>query len=829
MSLNTQEKHLTRRRFFAVILSISILCFWSCEDKNPYDDGEPKWLGESIYDYLKADGRFTYYLRIVDEVNEGGVEYSEILKTVGKTVFVAPDAAFETFFQSIGVSRFEDLTTAQKRAILFAGVLDNSYLTEMLSSEQSEGSATPTYGLTLRRTTALPLRDSIPYEFGDDLPNTTYWERFKEKGIHIMKDDSRWMMVHFLPAFMVKQGISNDDFSRIANTTRQNDDVFIFDIKIVQRDITCKNGYVNILEKVLFPVDNMAEYIRKNPDTQAFNRLLERYCAPYYLGMLTDEYGTVIDSLFEKRFFSPTQTTDPSNKAVATQLTFDPGRNDYSPTSNTATDMGVMFVPTDAALDAYFNTGEGMFLKDRYGSWENIPNDVLYHLINNHMRQSFLASTPSKFDAMEDKIGTKIGAQPDHIEYSKICSNGIVYVVNEVYPPTEFASVMAPVIMGENTKVFNWAINQYDFDLYLLSMENQFSFIVPTDEALQNYINPATLNSAQPERWKFWYNTRTARVNATRYKYPGTGDPNSDSIGVYTSGDAMDYALRDILDNHILPHEDGIVGESIESGKIFYTTKGGAVLKITGSGIGMKIEGGGDTEQGIQVTVDNIFPMKNGNTYMVNQALQMPLQSVYAVMSANMDFREFFNLCLEAAPYEITAGSTTTKYGGNIFTREGIDFNVDFFNTFNYTVYVPTNAAVLAAKSAGLIKDWDQIEAITDDSIRAVETENLYRFLRYHFQDNSVYITSETLSSSYSKEYQTATLDTSIDKFYKIKLQGDGSQLVLTTASGGTAHVSTTPGLYNLMCRDHKFGSSNYIVTSSYAVIHQIDSVLNFK
>ena len=36
-----------------------------------------------------------------------------------------------------------------------------------------------------------------------------------------------------------------------------------------------------------------------------------------------------------------------------------------------------MFVPSDEALKTYWETGGGEFLKDRFGSWENVPDYVI--------------------------------------------------------------------------------------------------------------------------------------------------------------------------------------------------------------------------------------------------------------------------------------------------------------------------------------------------------------------------------------------------------------------------------------------------------------------
>jgi hypothetical protein len=221
-------------------------------------------------------------------------------------------------------------------------------------------------------------------------------------------------------------------------------------------------------------------------------------------------------------------------------------------------------------------------------------------------------------------------------------------------------------------------------------------------------------------------------------------------------------------------------------------------------------------------------------------------------MSQTPEFSAFFGL-LSGFP----AGGSSIIFV-NKTNYYGIDFNIKFFNTFNYTVYVPTNDAINQAIADGIIKPWDSkgvivgINDITDKAEQTKEILNLERFIRYHFQDNSVFIDGQSVSST----YQSATMKmddaashfgTFKNKYYKIGVDGTGSNLTLTSENNKSAHVVTTPGLYNIMTRDFVFSnkpsafknvdgtgtgtefSASTIYTSSTAVIHQIDAVLTFK
>jgi uncharacterized surface protein with fasciclin (FAS1) repeats len=111
----------------------------SCQDMldvYPYDDpGDPEWLGASVYDFLKdgtAEHKYTYFVALIDSWGEK----ESLAHTGSKTIFVADDEAFERFYANNpwGVKSVADMTTAQRKVLLYNAMLDNAMLLEMLSS-----------------------------------------------------------------------------------------------------------------------------------------------------------------------------------------------------------------------------------------------------------------------------------------------------------------------------------------------------------------------------------------------------------------------------------------------------------------------------------------------------------------------------------------------------------------------------------------------------------------------------------------------------------------------------------------------------------------------
>lgn len=862
--------------FYVFLFSATSLLFTTCKDDNPYDDNYSPTGGssgevvyESVYDYLESQGNFTYYLKLVNSVTDVGVNYAEVLKLTGtKTIFVATDEAYDAFFADnpYGIKSFDDFTEAQKRAILFSGMLDDAYLMEMLASTPGNP---PAKGQALRRYSSWQVLDNVQFETADMLPENPYWEPYKDQGIYILNDNSQWTMVHFLDDQMRANGITAMDFQYLTKTLDNpsgmqwdSKDAYIFDNRVIKKDVTCRNGYVNVLEQFRLPADNMAEHIRKNEDTKMFNDFMERFCAPFYDPTNTTEYQKtnpdfIGKKMYVKRFFA--QSTfgggtrhypNENGESVTTfayeiptnlLLKFDPANSMAS--SAIQRDMGTMFVPTNEAFNDFFYNGAGKIMQERYGTWDNVPDDVMSVLLNNHMWGSFLQTTPSRFETIENSMGTSLNVNPNDVIYTSICSNGVIYHTNKVYTPAAYASVLAPVIFGEASKIMYWAVSELKFNLYLLSLENEFSFLVPTDDVFKNYISPVSVGKSNPERWDFRYITTASTagvvsnsIDVVRYNMAG------DSVGVYSTTKVADLAiirnaLFDIIDNHI------IVGD-IEDGKTFYKTKGGATVKVAGTGTNLTLDSGGNEQwDGEPAKVTSVYNQDNGKTYLLDKVVQTPTQSVYALLSDER-FSEFFDLCLSVRP--VTSGSGKDKVtlgGGNVFINKsgnvGITPNVSFFNTFNYTVYVPTNEAIQAALNSGRIR---HPEDIMEDKSLSVEEQgeqmqNLYEFLRYHFQDNSVYLGGDTYSFSNEDDwFETATINKETGKFRRLYIDNDGTNLKVRSENGTVANVIKTGGLYNMMTRDYMFNgnvitssSVNRIETSSFAVVHQIDRVLDFQ
>lgn len=569
--------------FSAVCLLSAVGTISSCTDDYNLDETMPEGLsGGSIYDALKKEGNFSTTIRLIDDLN-----YADVLsKTGSKTLFVADDAAYAKFFapggNPWGVTSYEGLSVSQKKYLLYNAMLDNAYVMEMMSNIQSSGS----YGsqgfvsgtnLCLRQRSAAGVTDSIPYVLSTDLPNNLnepnddgkgdaqyglFWKRHKAEkpGIYLVCDNTRPMMTHFLERNLNYQKVTYDDVAFVmGDPTVTKGSSYIYNARVIKQDVTCLNGYYNVLDRVLFVPGNMAEVIRTNENTKLFSRILDRFSAPFYDGDVTIDARNLypsldIDSVFVKRYFSTRNqdgrmfATNPDMKNATMNgypvLNFDPAWNAYATSSSTTPeeDMAAMFVPNDDALKQYFITGGGRVLMDRYAKLENteanievnldqIPLDIISALVNNLMKSSFNESVPSKYKTIMNDARDPMfseGTYPNvesykaSIEKTLLASNGVVYVMKGVTAPADYAAVIAPAIYSKNTHIVrdvvradenfiegssytNAPLKQY-FSTYLKAMQSNFSFFVPVDEGLSKYgyVDPASIAQGNRMNYRYW-------------------------------------------------------------------------------------------------------------------------------------------------------------------------------------------------------------------------------------------------------------------------------------------------------------------------------------
>ena len=811
-------------------------------------EGQPEWLGNSIYERLRDDGHFKTTLQLIDDL-----DYAQVLSQTGsKTLFVADDDAFSTWFDDNpwGVHSYGGLSQAQKKLLLNSAMVNNAYLVELLSNV--EASPDPLEGQCMRRESSLSEYDSVARWLPPQMPLTRYWDahRHKSQGIVLLKDDHSQPMIHFLPRFMQMNNITDEDLQILTNgQSTSREDAWVNGKRIVERDITCRNGYIQHMDGVLLSSDNMAQILRSHANMSQWSTLIDRFCAPYYSEAATQNYNRLYgtqDSVFVLRYFSSQNRQelelDPNRQAVEATLAFDPGWNHYMYTNTAGKDLhydcGALLVPSNDALDDWWNH-DGLALQDQYHEWSNVPDQVLVELLNVNMIPEFVSTVPSKFDNIVNDAKVTMGVKKSDVDSCFMGCNGVVYLTNKVFAPATYSSVAFPALVHTETmNIIYWGIDRLGFKPYLNSMDSYYSFFIPTNSAMLRYVDPCSFGSSSTVLYEFFYNSDRMSVGAHRYRY----DVDSNTVGEALSDattSQVENRLTDILDNLI------IVGD-VEDGNTFYRTKGGATIRVQGGNQAgsMNIQGGLQLEQQRRVGVTQIFDQTktgNGKAYIVESEVPSSgRKSVYRTLSEHAEYSRFFDLLRggdpDSAQYNLTSSLIDNNYSC-------VDFNIRLFDNYHYTVWVPTNESLDALHEQGILPYWEDLDAQTDeawggdrDAAKRMKyriRQRIHDFLRYHIQDFSVFMGQGVVSG----RYETSKLNPENRKFFSLAVDADNGHISVTDALHNERHVMTGDvALYNNMCREYLFTSrdpesaaSGNLYSSSYAVVHLIDGPLFFS
>lgn len=862
MLYNSKRKKLCTSLLAGGLLCIAGLVSYSCSDKYDLDSEQPSGLN-TLYGYLKNEGNFTNFLQLIDDCG-----YTDVLsKTGSMTLFAADDEAFQKFYASNewGVKSYSELTEAQKKLLLNSARIGNPYPTSMLSTAQG-----PVKGEVCRRASSQSLYDSVPVlsTSSDQLPNNPKWNVLKatHDSIVLFEDNSGAApMVHFTPKFISSQQLESSDIDFLYNDpagTRAEDATYVNKAKILSSQF-CKNGFVHVVDRVITPLDNMAEIIRKNANMSTYSSILERFSAPAFIGhTLTNEYniqkGTNVDSVYVKRYFSKRTEGSTASQSVAFDkdkddgvlqgsLKYDPGWNYYLPEiansrDGMMEDMAVMLVPNNEAMATWWNEGGGKVIKDEYGTLENTPVSVLQELINVNQLTSLVASMPSRFSSVLNDANEPMGIESGDVDSVYIGCNGVVYLTNKVFAPTSYSSVLFPaVIDSENFSIIKKAIDLYDYDAYLNSMVSTYSFFIPTNEGMLAYIDPVSYGSTETNLWEFHYDNTRDQISADVYTCTldesGTWQKGEKKASLTQSSNAsvLKNRLTDLLDN--------IIGVEAGSADHHYiVTKGKNYVKIGGtinSEGNMTAAGSFQQQYGQNITVKQVYNMENGKAYVLDGALMGTRRSVIDVLAETPEFSDFFEL-VQASSLSTEADKTyaaSTQYGGNLVsygkksgsTEETVH---SLLSAFHYTMYVPTNDAMKIAYAAGL-PTMDEINAAieydneynaNDPEVESDSAEHLLSivrdFVKYHLQSNSIYMDGGFSTGSYESartKVETTMNDDGTPKMdengnymsttgalYRINVTSvNESGITVKDVLGNTANVLKKEGLYNIPAREY--------------------------
>lgn len=435
------------------------------------------------------------------------------------------------------------------------------------------------------------------------------------------------------------------------------------------------------------------------------------------------------------------------------------------------------------------------------------------------------------------------------------------------------------------------ALNNLDYFNFMYVEDFPNTMYAPTDGSMLQFVDPLSYGMENPQIWEV-KRDETQKLSRQLYAEVFNAVVNNDGTIVKDSTEPVG-TIKGGTDNRIIKNrldylfKNSLVFGKYDANKKYYKTLGNNFVRVDNAET--SVSGPWQMQFGNPAEVEANLSTAGGKVAEVNQPLMPAFKNVAATLAEHDEFSEFLSI-LKACALSIN----NTKDGwqavdqkhGNLFNLKtkgavGAEDVVSYsdkatylLDDYHYTLYVPTNEAMMKAYALGLptVSQLEQAEIEDEqndiwsdnpDSKAARIKEVMLNFVKYHIQDDAVFVDNGFKSGYYDsgklsvikavvQNDDTGELEWN-GKYmpgrpYKLNVNVSSSAMTVTdcrngyddygTSLGGvTANVVTTPGLYNLVANEI-WVESKYIVTSpytctiassSFVVIHAVDSPLIYS
>ncbi|RZL50988.1 MAG: hypothetical protein EOP00_01595 [Pedobacter sp.] len=733
---------------FLIVCLTFIFLLTGCRKKE-FDEfyGRPETLADPIYQQLQERGNFTKFLDCIDKSG-----YKETLSAAGSwTVFAPTDAAFTTYMSDNNLTSISvELATSIVR---YAMTYDGEKIERLSDNLTARGFVK---NVAFRRRT-------VYYDFvydGKDADGNPIKVIAQNRNSipYLATDFNNKNIPFFLPPFMAFAGITGTDYNYFYPNTAFNGKN-VGAAQITEQDIVAENGVIHITNKVLTPPLSIDQYINATSQYSVFKSMLDKYVTYNVNADITKRYQILsgkADNVYAKNY--------------SNLLGFSPNNENFLKEDANDAQIGMytMFAPTDAALEAYSKVllkyyaksslKPGNF-KDQLNELGNIRPDIIRDFINSHMYRTPV--WPSKFTSANSFLGEPSKLTLANVIDKQFLSNGLLYGTNTAQNANAFATVYGKINLDPNYTIMKQAM---DFLGYT---------IPPKTASLRYIIVPIS--------------------NATMISMGISYDPFFPRAPI--RGDLT--ILRRIMQTHIIPLGNRDVPNFTGSGIL--ETSNGEYIKYANN----RLSSAG-TEDNAAVAdktlaIDSITTAVNGADVYTSKTLMYTVLPVskhiekYGTLATDPYYNFWQFLKGNVPMYNATSGAIAGITDGSF-----------------YTIFVPTNSAVLAAVAAGLLpKNTNGTPnfAPTD----AGEISKVQKFIQFHIIKNTVVSDGQKTGV-----FETLLKDDSGDAAKVTIVTNTTSALSIRDVTNSTANV-----LLGATDRSN--------VLSNRTVIHQINTYLKYQ
>ena len=457
-------------RFLGV--SLLFLMLYGCKSEIDEYFDRPAYLRGNACEFLREKGNYTYFLKALELT-----DFSDALDGNGLySVFAPDDEAFKRFMAKKSKTSLEEFDKDSLSLLIAYHLIEFSFnRNDFLAFSKTTSSENPEEG------------DGLCYKF----------ETLAQPEIEELKDSKKkvYHQKKFLPIISTKlfenqessdyEGDYKEFFPNIKWRGDKNQ-LYVANASVIESGIPLDNGYMYLVDEVIdfLPTVYQALHSVSSPKGKTydlFRKLYDSFASFQYDADITKNYADLGDSLFMFYHYLPPSIED-DLPDIASEWSVRENEPDYEERLKYTANC---FVPNDDVLEKYIKSfwGEGF----DYTRSENLLK--MYYLLKAHAPNHQTLILPSKIDqGIEGLLGEKWTLNRDDIDVAQLCSNGVLYGMDQVFEPIVFTMLMQPLFKYERfITMLNIGFKQQVFTTMVDPERESTIFLINDDNLRAKY------------------------------------------------------------------------------------------------------------------------------------------------------------------------------------------------------------------------------------------------------------------------------------------------------------------------------------------------------
>lgn len=431
----------------------------ACESKMEEHYEVPDWAERSAWEVLQEQGNYSIFLKGAEKAG-----FKPILEGKGLVTVMAPnDEAFSEYIVSCGKSSIDDFTRDEVMKLIGFHLIYYSYDKDKLinfrplegdgaTEEEKEVMAGLYYKHRTRSydppTIELDTngREVTVYHNERLLPVFSY-KLFNTKGIN-----AKYNYEYFYPNSLW----TGEDGFNVSNSS------------VNEYELIAHNGYIYLLNQVLKPLETIYKELQQRDEYSRYLELYDRYSYYELDPQLTVDFGKGND--LYRHYHSPLPN-------IACEWPV----NNFRDVANLAYMAYSVFASSNTALDNFF---ENYWQQGGYNSFDEVSDIAIKYLIYNTVyKESIVFPEEIKKGNIINSFDMKIDFDVDQVplENRFMCTNGVLYGLNELQLPSMFTSITGPAFRYKDLSYYLYMLDASGMLVGLSSGETTMTALIPTN------------------------------------------------------------------------------------------------------------------------------------------------------------------------------------------------------------------------------------------------------------------------------------------------------------------------------------------------------------